>query len=857
MRGIREGTVYTVKPSSLLLPELPSTVMYRRLLELPERACTWLLGLWVRPDVLPLAVGELLQSDVPVCYVLETGGIVDRAALNLVCRSQGLPAPTNGLVYGGDEARAVFVLRRRHGLLQRLIPGRKPTSTPPRLQRLIASAQQNGHPPLQLVPVAIYWGQSPDREASMLKLMFSENWEVAGRTRKFFKALFHGRNTLVQFSEPMALETLTREALSETSVVRKVSRILRVHFRHRRVATLGPDLSHRRTLLDKVLRAPAVRDQVHVLAGSNPRDVSRTQLKAAAYANEIAASLSYPTIRVLRKLLTRIWNRLYEGVRLDGIDRLNGIADGRALVYVPCHRSHIDYLLLSYILYNEGKSLPHIAAGKNLNIPVVGPILRRGGAFFLRRSFRDNRLYGAVFNEYLQEILRRGHSLEYFIEGGRSRTGRLLEPKGGMLAMTAHSYLRNPDRPLAFVPIYFGYERLVEGGSFASELTGGRKQKESLLGFFKSLKVLREAFGSVYVNFGQPIEFNEMLDEHYPQWQSQEIDEERPDWLQPVVALLGHRIQERINAAASVTPISLLSLSMLTSPQGRMAESDLNSLIRFCRDLQLGRPYSKETVMTTDAVPDIVQHGVELGFLHRKESELGGIVSVREGRTIPMSFFRNSVLHLYAIPSLVACCFLHRSVYVAADIQKLARLSYPYLKSELYLRWNVEELEAEVNGAIEQLVDLGVVSWTESRESLSRAVAGSEDIFLLLSIGQIILPSLQRYFLTVSLLSRYGSGQIDAEALGAQCRKCAERLEEIHGMQSPEFYDKSLFRSFIDTLLQQGVVTIDDNGKLEYENVFSSIDSDTRTILGEQIRHSILNITARAVSAADSDTAAS
>ncbi len=825
--------------------------MYRRLLDLPEIACSWLIGLWIRPDVLPLPARELIQPEVPVCYVLETGGLVDRAALNLVCRAHDLPPPMDGLHYGELENRSLIVLRRSRSFFHDLLLRRKPESAPPRLKRLVASARDRDHPALQLVPVAIYWGQSPDREDSVLKLMFSENWEVAGRTRKFFKTVFHRRNTLVQFSDPMALTTLTREAVPESTVVRKVSRILRVHFRQRRIATLGPDLSHRRTLLDRVLRQSAVREQIHLLAGENPRDVSRVQKKAEAYANEIAANLSYPTIRVLRKLLTRIWNRLYDGVKLDGLERLNGIADGRALVYVPCHRSHIDYLLLSYILYNEGKSLPHIAAGKNLNIPVVGPILRRGGAFFIRRSFRDNRLYGAVFNAYLEEIIRRGHSLEYFVEGGRSRTGRLLEPKGGMLAMTAHSYLRNPDRPLVFVPVYFGYERLVEGGSYASELTGGRKQKESLLGFFKSLKLLREAFGSVYVNFGQPIEFNDLLQKHCPQWQAKELGEERPDWLQPVVASLGQQIQEHVNAAASVTPVSLLSLAMLTTPHGRMAESDLAGLIDFCRDLHTRLPYSAATMMTTDAVPEIIEHGIELGFIKRKESELGGIVVVRDGRTIPMSFFRNNVLHLYAVPSLVACCFLHRSVYAVADIRKLAKLSYPYLKSELFLHWQEQDIEAVVDQCVEQLVSIGVLNWTESHDSLSRSVAGSEATFLLLSFGQIILPSLQRYFLAVSLLSRHGSGAIDAETLGAQCRKCAERLEEIHGMQSPEFYDKTLFQRFIATLLQQGVVTTDAEGKLRYENVFSSVDSDTRSILGEQIRHSILNITARSVEATE------
>ena len=152
---------------------------------------------------------------------------------------------------------------------------------------------------------------------------------------------------------------------------------------------------------------------------------------------------------------------------------------------MPCHRSHFDYMLLAYIVHDQGLSLPHTAAGINLNMPVLGAILRRGGAFYLRRSFKGNRLYAAVFNAYLHEILKRGHSIEYFVEGGRSRTGRLLPPKGGMLAMTVHSYLQDPRRPIVFMPIYFGYEKLIEGDSFISEMAGAEKKKESLAGLIR------------------------------------------------------------------------------------------------------------------------------------------------------------------------------------------------------------------------------------------------------------------------------------------------------------------------------------------------------------------------------------
>ena len=144
---------------------------------------------------------------------------------------------------------------------------------------------------------------------------------------------------------------------------------------------------------------------------------------------------------------------------------------------MPCHRSHIDYLLLSYAIYYKGYAVPHVAAGINLNMPVLGRFIRKGGAFYIRRSFKGNTLYTMVFMKYLGLMMARGHSIEFFIEGGRSRTGRLLQPKTGMLSMTLRSYLRDPRRPVVFLPVYFGYERLVEGKTYIGELSGAGERE--------------------------------------------------------------------------------------------------------------------------------------------------------------------------------------------------------------------------------------------------------------------------------------------------------------------------------------------------------------------------------------------
>ena len=149
-------------------------------------------------------------------------------------------------------------------------------------------------------------------------------------------------------------------------------------------------------------------------------------------------------------------------------------------------------------------------------MPVVGPLLRRGGAFFLRRSFKGEPLYAAVFHEYLHLMIARGFPLEYFIEGGRSRSGRMLAPKAGILGMTIRSFLRGDARPLVFVPVYLGYEKLLEGRAFLDELQGKPKRGESLCGLLGAWRLLSASSAGSHVNFGEPLALAEFLDAPVP-----------------------------------------------------------------------------------------------------------------------------------------------------------------------------------------------------------------------------------------------------------------------------------------------------------------------------------------------------
>jgi glycerol-3-phosphate O-acyltransferase len=508
---------------------------------------------------------------------------------------------------------------------------------------------------------------------------------------------------------------------------------------------------------------------------------------------------------------------------------------------VPCHRSHIDYLLLSYVVYRNGLACPHIAAGLNLNLPLLGPILRRGGAFFLRRSFRDNPLYAAVFNKYLSLNLAKGVPIEYFIEGGRSRTGRLRPARPGMLSMTVRSFVRRPVRPLVFVPVYFGYERLIEGESYLSELSGKAKERESLLGLLRGLKFLRSRFGKVYVNFGEPIELAGLLDEARPDWRAEAAaSDERPAWVQGVVRDLGSRILTGINSVAAVNPVALLATVLLSTPKRSILETDLLRMLELHLALIDGAPYGPGVTRSELTARQIIDYGEQFGLLQRRTHKLGDIIWLEERSAILASYFRNNVAHIMALPSLLACAFFDRPKLPVADLAGTVSTVYPYLRSELFIHWSPQELPGAMDAVIETLLARGLLLRSDDGQTLRRPPANTTEAVQLSLLGQLALQVLERYYVTIALLLKHGSGTLTQQRLESLGQLMAERISLLYQFNAPEFFDRALFRAFIGQLRANEVIGTDENGRIVFDEKLGRVDAQARRMLGERFRHDVL-----------------
>ena len=263
---------------------------------------------------------------------------------------------------------------------------------------------------------------------------------------------------------------------------------------------------------------------------------------------------------------------MFEGVTINQemVMKVRNISQKAPLVLIPCHKSHIDYLILSFIFYSNNMPCPHIAAGKNLSFWPVGPIFRAGGAFFIRRTFKGAVLYSKVFAEYIFKLLAEGFNVEFFIEGGRSRTGKLILPQLGLLSILLNAFRNGACEDLIIVPIFIGYDRVLEESAYIHETGGGQKEPESFFQVLKARKFLKKRYGRIYIKFHEPMSLNDLLAKQPKPYQEMSSKEHNA-----LVRDLGYRIITAINNVSVVTPHALAASAILNCSLKRVSLSHI------------------------------------------------------------------------------------------------------------------------------------------------------------------------------------------------------------------------------------------------------------------------------------------
>jgi glycerol-3-phosphate O-acyltransferase len=720
---------------------------------------------------------------------------------------------------GGEAGAAVLQALQRNGsalvfLKKPVLASRGGTPLPDPFPALVRHAR-TAERPILLLPELLVWERSPGRvRPGIIDTLFGSPDAPSGMAQ-LMAFLRNYKRAYVRLGEPINLTQFVRENATETDEVlaRKVRGALSQHLTRQTRAVVGPKLKDPERIIEETLRDRAFHAALEGFATELKRPLPSIEAEARKDLREIAAKYSPATIAFLRPVMSWIFNRIYDGVQIDekGLQRAMGAGLGGPLIFCPSHKSHIDYLLIAWVFAEHGMAPPLAAAGANLSFFPLGSLFRRGGAFFLRRSFKGDKVYTATFRAYVKKLLREGYSQEFYIEGGRSRTGKLLGPKTGLLSFEVDAFLEGVRDDVFFVPVAIDYEKIVESASYQRELSGGEKQKEDVRGLLSAPKVLAARYGRIYLGFEEPISLKSFLAQRKEQW-GQEFDKRK------TVAALAHRIVYGISRASTVTPSALLATVLLAHRQRGLSARAASDRLHFLRDLVLQSESRLTELLHADAPSDPTVLGPmndsmrlleEDGLVSHQEASGETIYRVVDERRLELVFYKNNLMHLVAPRAIVALALraFKGGPAPLPELRDRARFLSRLFKLEFIFRVG-QTFESIFEENLGWLVQRGLLLRTDESIAVPPEPFAAEMLALL---AESVRDFAESYLLAAKTLHLLKAGKRDRKLL---MREMLERGRAgfLEGqLQCAEAVSRPNLENAIELFTELGLVTGDKN----------------------------------------------
>jgi glycerol-3-phosphate O-acyltransferase len=638
-----EGSVvYVMRQQSWVDYLLVTFVLLREGLPTPEFA-NGLSPLWFRPvrEVLAAAWQRLKMVRL---FTRQLRQFEERDRCQRLVRS-GRPV----LIFMRGRVRGMRLLAGRRRALREMRTGSH-------YLREIVHQVWDSPQQVSLVPIAVMRGRGMRRKGSRLATLVYSVQEFPTDVRRLVSLLWNARDTSISVGVEVRLRAFVQEYQheGEERLVRRLARALQLFLYREERVVWGPPLLPKRQVRHRVLEDDELSRLIRRLARERQQSESQLWRQAERYFDEMAANFHGAYFSILEFVFNRIWPRLFQGVEYSGLDKVVEHIKHHPVVLVPCHRSHFDYLMLSYLFHLNYLSPPHIAAGINLSFWPLGPLFRGAGAYFIRRSFEGNELYKLVFRKYLTFLIREGYTQEFFIEGGRSRTGKILTPRLGMLSAIVEAFIRGVRRDLYLVPVSIHYGRVVEEEAYQRELGGDEKEPESFRGLLRARSVLRRRHGTVDITFGDPISLNETLagrKEYFGDHHDEEAEEEKRRFIRK----LGFRLLREVNNVAVAGATSVSASVLLSLPHAACRQRDF-----IARALALVDFLSHEGVRFTASLERNAQGSfrenlafLENGGLVRRLGGEDEIIHVPPEKRMALDFYKNNTIHFFLLPALL------------------------------------------------------------------------------------------------------------------------------------------------------------------------------------------------------------
>ncbi|MBN1906445.1 MAG: 1-acyl-sn-glycerol-3-phosphate acyltransferase, partial [Deltaproteobacteria bacterium] len=517
--------------------------------------------------------------------------------------------------------------------------------------------QKKSATPIFIVPQLILFKRSPETEGFRLKDIFFGFKDNPSTIRKMILFFRHPKSTFIDFAEPVNLKIYLEnqpEGISTDQIALELKDELIRRIDNQKRIILGPIMKSRQQLKEVVLKDKEITALIDKISGNDRKKIRAKRKMAGKYFDEIAADYNSSYVRLFRMILKWLWKKIFNGIDTvpSELAVIREWARKGPLIYVPSHKSHVDYLVLNDVLYDFNMHIPRIAAGQNLSFWPMGHIFRKCGAFFIRRSFQGAKLYSEVFSRYVKALLQDGHPIQFYIEGGRSRNGKLVQPKTGFLSILMEAYEQGYCNDLIFVPTSVLYDRVVEEGSYLKELDGAQKESENFRQVIKARRFLKSSYGRIYIRFDKPFSIKEWM-------QQQPSGESHRD-------LLAAGIAHSINSVTLITPLAIVSTAILTSHRKGFYMPELRKTIELFIYLakRVNGPLFEGLADIDNSINEAIALLTEREVIEQVNDPLGAenpFYFIKDDKKLDLEYYKNTIIHFFIDYSLVAISLLSQS----------------------------------------------------------------------------------------------------------------------------------------------------------------------------------------------------
>ncbi|MGC9965794.1 MAG: 1-acyl-sn-glycerol-3-phosphate acyltransferase [Syntrophobacteraceae bacterium] len=538
------------------------------------------------------------------------------------------------------------------------------------LEHLI-EIQKTCERPIFIVPIVLLYSRRREAQHRWgpLELFLGQKRHL-GFLRKMISFISGNPYAVMETGEPLNIQEIQPELSKDLWWKRKqifeLRRTLIDSVDEIKRAVVGPIIKSKLEMKEIILHHPRLEAQMQRRARAASQEIWRIRMEADGYLEEISANYNVTFIQIASRIFNWAWTNLFDGVELDSesLQRVKRAARHNTLVYVPCHKSHMDYLLLTQLLYANNLYAPFIAAGKNLSFWPLGAIFRMGGAFFIRRTFKGLKFYAEVFSLYVKTMVQLGYNIEFFIEGGRSRTGKLVLPKLGLLAILIQAVEEGFCDDLVFVPTSICYDRIPEEESYLKEITGDPKEEENLHQLVRVRRVLRKRYGRAYIKFAEPLSVRSYLERH-----DYDLGKMPPRERHAMYRNFAYRIINCINQESMVTPYALAASALLALPRHGVSKAEFMEISGTFHHFiaALGVGFSKTMKNLDFSLQDSLrsmERGKIIGKLKDDDDDLEEeVFTLEDSKRLALEYYKNNIIHFLLPAAYVSTSILAQETF--------------------------------------------------------------------------------------------------------------------------------------------------------------------------------------------------